>query len=193
MKTIRYAALFIAALTQIQGSAAPNGRLELTVDSIMRGPKLVGYPQTGLRWAGDSSCLYFEWRRPGDDEASTWVVDRDGGNPRKLTDAERRNAPPATGVWDAAHRRVLFVDEGDIVLIDSVTNSRRNITRTTGDESNPRWARHETAVTFVRDNNLFVVPLDNVDRGESGELVQLTDVAPKKHDSKETDSQKFVK
>ena len=40
----------------------------------MRGPKLVGYPPTGLRWSGDSSRLYFEWRRPGEDEASTWVV-----------------------------------------------------------------------------------------------------------------------
>src|SRR5207248_1184435 len=136
MKTIRAAALFIVAMSQIHGSAAPSGRFELTVDSIMRGPKLVGYPQTGLRWAGDSSRLYFEWRRPGDDEPSTWVVGRDGGEPRQLADAERRNAPPAGGVWDAAHRRVLFVDDGDIVLVDSAAKTRRNITRTNGDESN---------------------------------------------------------
>ena len=37
----------------------------------MRGPALVGYPPTGLRWSGDSSELYFEWRQPGEDEAST--------------------------------------------------------------------------------------------------------------------------
>src|SRR5215510_15557824 len=59
----------------------------LTVDSIMRGPKLVGYPQTGLRWSGDSARLYFEWRRPGEDEASTWVVARDGQDLRRLSDA----------------------------------------------------------------------------------------------------------
>ena len=153
----------------------------------MRGPKLVGYPPTGLRWAGDSSRLYYEWRRPGEDETSTWVVGRDGGQPRKLTDVERRNAPPVSGAWDSAHRRVLFVDQGDIVLLDSVSGTRRNITRTTGNESNPRWARRERAVTFVRDNNLFAVPLD------SGEITQLTDVQAKKRDSRETDSQKFVK
>jgi len=33
---------------------------ELTVDSIMRGPRLVGYPPSGLRWSGDSARLYFE-------------------------------------------------------------------------------------------------------------------------------------
>ena len=89
-------------------AAKAAGGFELTVDSIMRGPKLVGYPPTGLRWSGDSSRLYFEWRTAGDDEASTWVVARDGGAPRKLTDEERRSAPPVNGRWDQAHRRVLF-------------------------------------------------------------------------------------
>ena len=32
----------------------------LTVDSIMRGPDLVGYPPEGLRWSADSQNLYFE-------------------------------------------------------------------------------------------------------------------------------------
>jgi len=160
---------------------------ELSVDSIMRGPTVVGYPPGGLRWAGDSSRLYFEWRRPGDDEPSTWVVTRDGGSPRKLSDDERRTAPPVSGRWDAARRRVLFVDSGDIVMLDSVTGTRRQITRTTGPEANPRWARRESAVTFTRENNLYVVPLD------SGELTQLTDVHPKKRDPRETESQKFVK
>src|SRR5581483_3589730 len=100
-------------------SAAPaKAGFELTVDSIMRGPKLVGYPQTGLRWSGDSSRLYFEWRRPADEEASTYVVGKSGGEPRKLSDDERRSAPPATGgVWDKAHRRVVFVDHNDVVLV----------------------------------------------------------------------------
>ena len=174
----------VVATARAAGAPAP---FPLTVDSIMRGPKLVGYPPTGLRWAGDSSKLYFEWRRPGEDEASTWVVNRDGGQLRKLSDEERRSAPPAGGVWDKAHRRVLFVDQGDIVLVDSVSGTRRQITRTTGNEANPRWARRETAVTFTRENNLFLVPLD------SGAIAQLTDVEPKKRDPKETDSQKFVK
>lgn len=163
---------------------------ELTVDSIMRGPKLAGYPQTGLRWSGDSARLYFEWRRPEDDETATWVVGRDGAEPRKLTDAERRSAPPPYGLWDTAHRRALFAENGDIALVDSIAGTRRDITRTTGNESNPRWARHETAVTFTRDSNLFIVPLEG---GDAGVVVQLTDVGPKKAEPRETDSQKFIK
>jgi dipeptidyl aminopeptidase/acylaminoacyl peptidase len=178
-----------AAKSALKTPKATNAAagFELTVESIMRGPKLVGYPPTGLRWAGDSSRLFFEWRRPADDDVSTWVVARDGGAPRRLSDEERRTAPPVAGRWDAAHRRVLFVDRGDIVMLDSVAGTRRQMTRTTGNEGNPRWARRESAVTFTRDNNLFLVPLD------SGELTQLTDVQPRKRDPRDTDSQKFIK
>jgi len=180
------AALLVSA-AHPSGAPAAGPTFSLTVDSIMRGPKLVGYPPTGLRWSGDSARLYFEWRRPGDDEASTWIVKRDGSDLRKLTDEERRSAPPVGGVWDSAHRRVLFVDQGDIVVVDSVAGTRRQVTRTTGSEANPRWARRERAITFTRENNLFIVPLD------SGEITQLTDIHPKKRDPRETDSQKFVK
>jgi dipeptidyl aminopeptidase/acylaminoacyl peptidase len=166
---------------------AAGGRFELTVESIMRGPKLVGYEPGGLRWSGDSRDLYFEWRLPAEDEPATYVVGRDGGEPRRLTDVERRTAPPAAGQWDRARRRVLFADSGDIVLIDSVARTRRQITRTSATESSPRWARRESAVTFVRDGNLFLMPL------EGGGLEQLTDVQPKKRETRDSDSQKFLK
>src|SRR4051794_27517969 len=89
-RAIGVAVLLVGAAPALK--SAPPPKFELTVDSVMRGPKLVGYPQTGLRWSGDSSRLYFEWRRPADDEASTWVVPKTGGEPRKLSDDERRAA-----------------------------------------------------------------------------------------------------
>ena len=144
-------------------------------------------PPTGLRWSGDSERLYFEWRKPGEDEASTYIVQKAGGTPRKLTDEERKLAPPVNGRWDRAHRRALAVDNGDVVLIDSIAGTRRWIARTTGNEANPRWARNDTHVTFTRDGNLFIVPV------AEGGLVQLTDVAVKKPDPRMTDSQKFLK
>jgi hypothetical protein len=166
------AALALTATTaHLAGSAAPAttakaaGGFELTVDSIMRGPKLVGYPPAGLRWAGDSSRLYFEWRRPGDDEPSTWVVTREGGAPRKLTDEERRTAPRRPGrrtgasPSTATYRRL-------------VAGTRRQITHHR-QRGNPRWARSVNLPHLTRDNNSVLVPLD------SGELTQLTDVQPK--------------
>ena len=167
-------------------AAKTDGKFALTVDSIMRGPDLVGYAPDSLRWSADSQKLYFDWRKPGEEEASTYVVPRDGGTPAKLTDEQKKTTPPANGRWDKARKRVLFSDRGDIVMLDA-GGTRRWITRTTTGESSPRWAKNDTAVTYVRDGNLFLVPLDGAG------LQQLTDVAPKKTDPRLTDSQKFMR
>src|SRR5688500_20289957 len=99
--------LSLCGSVAIAEQAPPASRFTLTVDSIMRGPALVGYPPSDLRWSGDSKELYFEWRMPGEDEAATWVVARDGGQPRRLTDDERKLAPLTNGQWGAERRRVL--------------------------------------------------------------------------------------
>jgi dipeptidyl aminopeptidase/acylaminoacyl peptidase len=185
------------ALTSIEESPARQqavktapASFDLTVDSIMRGPDLVGWPPTGLRWSADSQKLYFDWRRPGEDRASTYVVDRNGTTPRRLTDDEKKTAPPAGGRWDKARRRVLFVDGGDVVLVDGTTGERRQITRTTGQESNPRWARNDTHITFVREGNLYIVP---VEPDASALLAQVTDVGPRRAEPRLTDSQRFIR
>ena len=169
------------------GAAAAPGRLTLTVDSIMRGPDLVGYPPSGLRWSGDSRDLFFEWRKPGEKESATYVLSQNTTTPRRLTDEERKLAPPVGGAWDEAHRRVVFADGGDIVVLDTVARTRQQVTRTTAPESGPRWARNDTAVTFVSQNNLFIVPL------ATGSIEQLTDVKPRRRETRDTDSQKFVR
>jgi dipeptidyl aminopeptidase/acylaminoacyl peptidase len=178
----------LAVVALVSQPRAATSSFPLTIDSIMRGPDLVGYPPDNPRWSGDSQRLYFEWRQPADDLPATWVVSRGGGPPRRLSEDERRSAPLPTGQWDGARRRQLGVDNGDIVVIDTVANRRIDITRTTVPESAPRWARNETAVTFVRDNNLFLVPLDG-----SGGLAQLTDVVQKRADSHVTDSQRALR
>ena len=189
LAAILFAATGTAVLAAPQ-AAPPPARFQLTVDSIMRGPALVGYPPDGLRWSADSQKLYFEWRRPGEDEASTYVVGRDGGTPAKLSDEQKKDAPPAAGGrWDKAHRRVVFADRGDIVMIDA-DGKRRQITRTTGPETNPRWARGDRAVTFVRDGSLFIVPID---AGAGAIVQQLVDVTQKKPEPRLTDSQKYLR
>ncbi|HEV3484825.1 MAG TPA: hypothetical protein VG106_05415, partial [Vicinamibacterales bacterium] len=184
------------AIAHLPAQSAPSAarstaKLELTVDSIMRGPSLVGYPPSGLRWSADSRELYFEWRKPGEDEPSTYVVARDGGEPRKLSEEQAKGAPPAAGGrWDKAQRRVLFVDDGDVVIVDGQARTRRQVTRTSGAESNPRWARNDTHVTFVRDGHLFIVP---VDAPGASVVTQVMEAVPKRAEPRLTDSQKFIR
>jgi dipeptidyl aminopeptidase/acylaminoacyl peptidase len=178
-------------LAQRSTPVAAPARLQLTVDSIMRGPDLVGAPPANLRWSVDSNQLYFTWRKPGEKEDGLYVVTREGGTPKRLSDEEAKAAPPVNGRWDTAWRRLLGAQGGDIFIHDPAARPARvTVTRTSGAESNPRWARNGTHVTYVRDGNLFIVPV----QGAAGALVtQLTDVAPKRTEPRFTDSQKFLR
>ena len=184
------AVLFVSPSPSASADQAParDAKVEMTIDSIMRGPDLVGYPPSGLRWSGDSQRLYFDWRKPGEDESSTYVVNRDGSGLKKLSEQEEKLAPPAGGRWDKARKRVLFNDAGDIAIYDASTGTRRNLTKTTGGEGNPRWARNDTHVTYVSGGNLFIMPVDG-----SGTLItQLMETVQRRADPRLTDSQKFI-
>jgi dipeptidyl aminopeptidase/acylaminoacyl peptidase len=184
---------------------AADAAFELTVDSIMRGPGLVGYPPSALRWSGDSERLYFEWRPRGEDEAATWEVSRaclqaapapppapKTCEPRRLTDGQRRLAPPAGGEWDPARRRSVGIVDGDVVVVDTVARTSTLITRTAAVESHARWASEGRAVTFVRDQALYRVWLTRA-ADDSTAFEQLTDAGPAKPRPSATDSQQFLK
>ena len=95
--------------------ARRRAAFELTVDSIMRGPDLVGYPPTACAGPAIPQRLYFDWRKPGEENPSTYVVGRDGGGAAASSRRRRRanappdeRAPPATArrrEWTRRHRR----------------------------------------------------------------------------------------
>ncbi|MEO5762564.1 MAG: alpha/beta fold hydrolase [Vicinamibacteria bacterium] len=180
--------LFLGALvgTSMIAAALPAS-FDLSVASIMRGPKLVGYAPDSVRWSGDSKEFWFEWRKPGDTETSTWVANAATGEPRKLTDAERKAVPTVDAEWDNARRRAVFSQGGDIVFVDTIAKTRRVITRTSGNEGRPRFVRNETQVAYMSGGQLFLIPIS----GEGdGSLVQVFESGPKKKDPTLTESQK---
>jgi dipeptidyl aminopeptidase/acylaminoacyl peptidase len=144
---------------------------QLSVDWLTRDPDLLGYAPRSVRWSPDSRRVFFEWKertRPLEADFDTYVVDRDGRNLRKLSIDEAKDAPPEEGSWTRDHRRAVYVDDDDVVLFDGAKH--RNLTSTTAAESSPRFTRDERHVAFVRDDNLFVVSL------EDGSVEQLTNI-----------------
>ncbi|HEX7831250.1 MAG TPA: DPP IV N-terminal domain-containing protein [Thermoanaerobaculia bacterium] len=164
-----------AALTFLTLSLAAQqpARLDLTVDTIMRGPGLYGYSPRGVRWSRDGQLVYFDWKQasdPTEETYDTYVVGRDGKGFRKLSDAEADNAPPLNGNWSRDRKRAVYVDDGDVYLYDAAAKKRRALTDTNDSESNARFTRDEKRVAFVRGNNLYVLSLTD------GSLVQLTNI-----------------
>ena len=154
-------------------SATPAGKFALTIDNIMRGPGLYGYEPSAVRWSGDSARIYFQWKQSTDaidKDPDTYVVDRTGSTPRKLSEDEAKLAPPASGSSTIDKQGTTYVRDGDIFVYDSTTGQTRQITKTTDVESDPHFTQDGRSVAFTRANNLYVLSLD------SGALDQLTDI-----------------
>ena len=162
---------FALALFVFQARTAE--KFALTVDNIMRGPALVGYEPAQIRWSSDSQRIFFQWKQASDKldaPLDTYVVGRDGAPPRKLTDEEAKQAPPAFGDISRDQKRTVFAHEGDIFLYDSTSGQVRRITNTTEAETDPHFLPDGKRIYFTRGGNLFVMSL------ETGYLEQMTDI-----------------
>ena len=190
--------LIAPQLVSAQKPSAPATKpFELTVDSIMRGPRLVGYPPAGVYWSQDSQRVYFRWKQPDEPrlkEMSLYVVNRDGTGLRRLTDEEAKQAPPANGELSKDKTMTVFTDEGDVFIYDHAKGSRRQITKTVDAETNGHFTFDQKHIYFTRLNNLYVMSLDG------GSLEQLTDIragggppGASASPPKGTDSQEYLK
>src|SRR5262244_1581993 len=128
------------AFAQQRSPQSSPKKFELTVDSIMRGPDLVGYEPTRVYWSQDSRRVYFRWKRAGESqlkEPDLYVINRDGGGLRKLLEEEAKQAPPPAGDPSKDKTMTVFAEEDDIFIYDHVKNERRQITSTVEGENGP--------------------------------------------------------
>lgn len=187
------AAAALACFVPAMPADSVRPTFDLTVDNIMRGPNLYGYPQEQVRWSGAGDRIYFRWKtcdEPIEKEASVWVVNRDGSGLKRLSDEQADLAPPAGGSLSPDHKRIAYAAHGDIYVYDLATDTRRQITRTTDAESDPHFLADGVRVAYTRNQNVFVFS------PATGETVQMSDfrTGPDPEESKKlTPSQDFLK
>ena len=139
----------------------------------MRGPALVGYEPSEIRWSPDGSRVIFQWKQYTDNpigQMDTYTINRDGSGLRKLSDEEVRQLPPATGDTNRDKRLMVYSNSGDIYTLDNTTGKIMQWTKTSDVESNPRFSRDGKRISFMRGGNLYAISL------EGGILEQLTDI-----------------
>jgi len=183
----------LAAFAAIALAQTPKPAL--TVDWIMRGPGLYGYEPQRVRWSRDSARVYFEWKRhdaPVLADADTYVANRDGSALRKLTDEEKRNAPPAAGELSPDKSATIFTEDGDVFVYDHAAALRKRLTRTGDIESGARFWRDARHVTYARGGNLFLLDLDE-DTVEQLTEIRAAGSPPLPSTVKGTESQEFLK
>ncbi len=123
-------------------SATPAGKFALTIDNIMRGPGLVGYEPSQVRWSGDSQRIYFQWKQSTDKVRRAARHLR--SQPRRLRPAQALRRGSEARPARLRRRQpidkdsaTVYVRDGDIFVYDTTTGQTRQITKTTDIESEP--------------------------------------------------------
>jgi dipeptidyl aminopeptidase/acylaminoacyl peptidase len=161
----------------------------LTIDLIMRGHGLAGWPPQNVRWSWDGSRVYFEWKQASDapdKELDTWVVDRDGSGACMLGEEEAKDAPPFDAVWSEDQTLAAFIDRGDVFLYDALTGHSRALTKTAEAESHVRVTPDGRGVAFVRGDNLFLLNLAD------GSVRQLTNITHEPEPPKKPAAEQYL-
>ncbi len=131
---------------------AAKDRFPLTIESIMRGPALVGHAPRSLVWSADSSTLRFMWAKAegkGDPPYRAYSVNRDGkglGAPVPVSDLDRLSNRGEK--WGNLQ---VYSESGSVTLRDLKTNQAKKLTE--GDS--PRFIEQGRAIGFMRGSNFF--------------------------------------
>ncbi|MFD3001156.1 prolyl oligopeptidase family serine peptidase [Pontibacter toksunensis] len=167
----RKQAVALMTCLMLYGSAlqAQDGKMELSVEKIMRDPKWMGTSPSNIFWSEDGKKVYFSWNPDGNKSDSLYSVSADGKNIRKVSPQERRNLPSPYGEYNRAETKKVYEKNGDIFLYNIKSGKPQQITNTVERESSPSFSHNEQKVVYIKDNNLFAWHAAN------GQTVQLTD------------------
>jgi dipeptidyl aminopeptidase/acylaminoacyl peptidase len=183
MRTYLVLALFFVALT-VQAQTLG----ELTVEKIMRDPKWMGVSPTNVSWSADGKTVYFNWNPANAPSDSLYKITLQNKTPQKVTKKERM-ALPAQGLYNKLFTKMTYEKNGDIFLLDVVTNKITQVTNTVGRESAPAFSGDERKIIFSYDQNLISWEI------ATGNVAQLTDFRKGKKSTTPagTDQDKWMK
>lgn len=141
---------------------------KLTVEKIMRDPKWMGVAPSNIRWDLSSKNVYFNWNPEKADRDPLYMISVSGRTPVKASEADKQAQNRGREVYSRDGARVLFEQNGDLILHNVKTGQAIRLTNTVERESNPQFSGDESKVIFQRGDNLYSVSLT----GNS--LVQIT-------------------
>jgi dipeptidyl aminopeptidase/acylaminoacyl peptidase len=143
---------------------------ELTVKKIMQDPKTwIGTSPSAAYWSEDGKTLYFNWNPENNPGDSLYKIPSTGGTPIKVSLSERKALPARGGNYNKTKTQKVYAQYGDIFLHDIKLNKTTQLTNTIAIEGSPAFTADGKSITFISDNNLFLLNLAN------GSIKQMTD------------------
>jgi dipeptidyl-peptidase-4 len=153
----------------------------LTPERVFASPDLSGPQARGVALAPDGSAVtYLKAKADDVDVTDLWIADVKGGAPHMLIDgralspgdhelseAEKsrreRLGLKTHGVveyhWDEQGKYILAPVQGDLWLHERTSGKTRRLTQTPGDEVDGKISPKGGFVSYVRDDNLYLIPV----------------------------------
>lgn len=173
--------LLLAALVLAPAWEAAAQTERLTPERAFASPDLNGPSARGVAFSPDGRLVTFLRPKAEDQQVQDlWAVPVDGGEPRRLVDAaalssgvalseaetarRERMRISARGVvsysWDEQGRQILVPVDGDLWVAQAADGQARRLTESPGDEIDAKVSPQGRFVSYVRDQNLYLRPLD---------------------------------
>ena len=128
----------------------------ITIEQAMADPDWIGPSIDNAWWSWDGKRAYFPLKRSGSSLNDLYAVDTAGGKPMaKVADGERAAIDAANPAYDRAHRRSVFVRNGDIFVRDLQSGALTQLTRSDEQESNPGFIAGDGGVDWQSGNTWY--------------------------------------
>ncbi len=162
-------------VAEAEPEVATRFEFPLTIESIMRGPELLGQAPSRVTWTDDSRWVYFRWLpggHPWDESSKLYRVPASGGEPEEVPEDEADSVAIITASGDLSRDRKLRISSvgGDLYLVDRNSLAVRRLTETLEGEASPLFSTDERSILFTRSGNVFELSL------EDASVRQLTDI-----------------
>ncbi|MCS3795831.1 prolyl oligopeptidase family serine peptidase [Niastella sp. OAS944] len=141
----------------------------LTVEKIMRDPKWIGSSPSNLQWTADGKYLLFNWNPEIATTDSLYYITPTAHTPQKSTWEFRKATITENQIkYNTAHDQYVYVQEGDVYLVNIKTGIRRRVTQTLSTETNPQFAFNDQKIVYTREQNAWAWDI------QTGATTQLT-------------------
>lgn len=175
--------IFFILLMSITATAQGQ-QSELSVQKIMQDPRMwVGTSPSDPFWSEDGKTLYFSWNPEQNLSDSLYKVSASGGEPTLVNWKEEMMLPSRNGDYNQDKSRKVYSKNGDLFIYDKSTDNIKQLTNTLGSESDPSFTSDGKQITYVFDDNLYLLTL------KDGSLRQLTDFQESKSGGRNSQSE----
>jgi dipeptidyl aminopeptidase/acylaminoacyl peptidase len=127
----------------------------LDMETIMANPDWIGQAVEKPYWSVDGHSLYYQLKHDGSKVRDLYRVGADGGASTALDAAAVAAADGGPAVFDREHRRAAYIRHGDVFLRDLAGGRTVQVTRSTQEESAPRFASDGRHLQFRAGNDWY--------------------------------------